>query len=127
MFRRSSDSPRVSVFPETVTRWAGSIWVSTAAAVWVVGTISLGVATNFPQWWQITVYSAGALISVLMLFLIQHTNNRHTNAILVKLDELIKATSGARNEVIGIEDQQLDEQDELSNELSDAAVLEKGG
>jgi low affinity Fe/Cu permease len=83
--------------------------------------------TNFPQWWQITVYSAGALISVLMLFLIQHTTNRHTNAILVKLDELIKATSGARNEVIGIEDQQLDEQDELSNELSDATVLEKGG
>jgi low affinity Fe/Cu permease len=113
---------RFSIFPEAVTRWAGSPWVSAAAALWVLVTISSGLLAGFPPWWQTTVYSSGALISVLMLFVIQHTTNRHTKAVLVKLDELVKATSGARNDVIGIEDRQVDEQDAVHEELSRSAT-----
>jgi low affinity Fe/Cu permease len=113
---------RFSIFPEAVTRWAGSPWVSAAAALWAVVTISSGLVTGFPPWWQTAVYSTGALISVLMLFLIQHTTNRHTNAVLVKLDELVKATAGARNDVIGIEERQVDEQNAVHDGLGSTAT-----
>jgi low affinity Fe/Cu permease len=106
-----------TALPETFTRWAGSLWISTLAMVVVAALTAVGVVTGFPQWWQTLVYSLGALVSVLMLFLIQHTTNRENNAVLVKLDELVTAVSDAREDVIDIEDRQLSEQEEVHDRL----------
>ncbi|CPW57946.1 Predicted small integral membrane protein [Mycobacteroides abscessus] len=58
-----------------------------------------------------------ALVSLLMLFIIQHTTNRDTNAVLLKLDELISAIPAAHEEAIDIEDREIYEQEEVHHRL----------
>jgi low affinity Fe/Cu permease len=52
-----------------------------------------------------------------MLFLLQHTTNRESKAILVKLDELIRATTGAREDVMGIEKHEVGDQEDIHEQL----------
>ena len=115
--QRRSPLSWTTALPESVTLFAGSVWTSLAATVLVATLIVIGVVTGFPAWWQALVYSTGALTSILMLFLIQHTTNRQTIAVLMKLDELVIATTGAREEVIDIEDRQLHEQEQIHERL----------
>jgi low affinity Fe/Cu permease len=108
---------RLAALPEAFARYAGSLWTSMLAAGLIVALLITGTITGFPQWWQTFVYTTGALVSLLMLFVIQHTTNRETKAILVKLDELIQSTAGAREEMMGLEEKQIDDQEEIQNQL----------
>ena len=58
---------------------------------------------NFNNTWQLMIDTASAVISIVMLFIIQNSQNRHTIAIQLKLDEIIRATKGAHNEMMDIE------------------------
>jgi low affinity Fe/Cu permease len=84
-----------------------------ASAVFVVGWLILGVCTDFPEWWQTILTEASAAITLSMVFVIQHTSNRQAHATALKLDELIRATQGAGDHVIGIENGALHEQEAL--------------
>ncbi|WP_100466866.1 low affinity iron permease family protein [Mycobacteroides abscessus] len=108
---------RLALVPGLITRWAGSIWLSLIAIAVVVILLVIGLSTAFPGWWQTLVYSTGALVSLLMLFIIQHTTNRDTNAVLLKLDELISAIPAAREEAIDIGDREIYEQEEVHRRL----------
>ncbi|WP_084524099.1 low affinity iron permease family protein [Nocardia inohanensis] len=107
----------LSALPDTATRIAGSRWAALVVTGMVAAAVVAGSVTGFPPWWQLTVYGSAALISVLMLFLLQHTANRSNNAVLAKLDELLRATTGAREEFIQLEDRQLHEQERLHDHL----------
>ncbi|PWV67764.1 low affinity iron permease [Nocardia neocaledoniensis] len=85
--------------------------------VLALGALATGVSTGFPVWWQTTVYTSAGLTSVVMLFLLQHTTNRANHAILIKLDELVRATTGARTEFLDLEDHQVHEQEALHDRL----------
>ncbi|MUL77250.1 low affinity iron permease family protein [Mycolicibacterium sp. CBMA 226] len=106
-----------TAIPDAVTRWAGATATAVAVLGVVVALIVVGILGRFPPWWQTTVYAGGALVSVVMLFVLQHTTNRQTNAILVKLDELIIATTGAHEEVIDVEELALADQERVHDRL----------
>jgi|tagenome__1003787_1003787.scaffolds.fasta_scaffold19113169_1 low affinity Fe/Cu permease len=108
---------RLALFPEFATRLVGSVWASTLIAGLLAVLVVGGVVTGFPHGWQAFVHTAGALLSVLLLFLLQHTTNRETKAILVKLDELIQSSDGARNHIMGLENEQLDNQEKVQDRL----------
>jgi len=67
--------------------------------VWVL----LGLPFHFNETWQLINSTLAAIISIIMLFIIQNSQNRHTIAIQLKLDEIIRATKGAHNEMMDIE------------------------
>ena len=62
-----------------------------------------GLLLHFNNTWQLIISTLAAIISILMLFIIQNSQNRHTIAIQLKLDEIIRATKGAHNEMMDIE------------------------
>jgi low affinity Fe/Cu permease len=63
----------------------------------------LGPALHFDTTWHLLISTIAAVISVIMLFVIQNSQSRHTIAIQLKLDEIIRATQGAHNEMMDIE------------------------
>ena len=62
-----------------------------------------GLLFHFNNTWQLIISTLAAIISIIMLFIIQNSQNRHTIAIQLKLDEIIRATKGAHNEMMDIE------------------------
>lgn len=61
------------------------------------------VFLHFDNTWQVVINTTAAVVSIVMLFIIQNSQNRHTIAIQLKLDEIIRATKGAHNEMMDIE------------------------
>lgn len=62
-----------------------------------------GLPLHFSVSWHLMISTFAAVISILMLFIIQNSQNRHTIALQLKLDEIIRATKGAHNEMMDIE------------------------
>lgn len=84
-----------------------------AAFMLVLGWAIAGPFFDFSQGWQIFINTATTVITFLMVFIIQYSQNKDTSAIHLKLDELIKSHKEARNEVAGVEEKSAKEIKEM--------------
>src|SRR3954454_24934921 len=75
-----------------------------AAAVLVAGWLVLGLRTGFPGWWQTTMYVVTGSVTFVMVFVIQHTQQRQTAATQRKLDELLRSSEPADSTLIAVEE-----------------------
>jgi low affinity Fe/Cu permease len=91
-----------------------------AILVVVVWAIT-GPLFGFSDTWQLVINTGTTVITFLMVFLIQNTQNRDTEAMHLKLDELIRATRGAHNRLMDLEEREEDELDELRQQYEDIA------
>ncbi len=80
--------------------------------VWAV----TGPIFSFSDTWQLVINTGTTIITFLMVFLIQNTQNRDTEAIQIKLDELIRSMKGTREEVMDLEEMDERELDEIRDE-----------
>ena len=75
-----------------------------AAAVLLAVWFILGVSVGFPDWWETLLYSFTSAVTLVMVFVIQHTQTRQTSAIQRKLDELIRTSDRADGDLISVEE-----------------------
>jgi low affinity Fe/Cu permease len=96
-------------FASYVTRWAGSPIAFALALALVVAWGALGHFFNYSENWQLVINTGTTIVTFLMVFMIQQSQNKDSIALHLKLNELLASTRQASNRMIGIED--LDEQD----------------
>ena len=81
----------------------GSAWAFCGAVFVILVWILSGPMFHFSDTWQLVINTATTIITFLMVFLIQNTQNRDAKAVHLKLDELIRALKGARNTLVDLE------------------------
>jgi len=113
------ESPFRAWFGRTATRVSeasGSAWTFAIALMVIIFWAVSGPFFGFSDTWQLVANTFTTLVTFLMVFLIQNTQNREAKATQLKLDELIRAISKARNRYIGAES---DPDDRLERELKE--------
>lgn len=95
---------RFRVFAHKTSELVGSAWSFILAALTLIIWACLGPVSGFSDTWQLVINTATTIVTFLMVFLIQNTQNRDAKAMHLKLDELIHAVEGARNKLINLED-----------------------
>ena len=116
-------------FAKGAARQTGRPLAFFAAAGSIVLWIALGPVYGFSDTWQLVINTATTIVTFLMVFLIQNTQNRDSEAIQVKLDELIRATPKANAALLDLEELDEDTLDRIRAEyeqLAERARLEQG-
>jgi low affinity Fe/Cu permease len=115
LFCRLRDS--FHIFARKSSRVLGSAWAFIVAlliiAVWAI----TGPMFHFSDTWQLIINTGTTIVTFLMVFLIQNTQNRDAKAVHLKLDELIRALQGARNHLVDLEKLSDDEMAKLEAEF----------
>jgi low affinity Fe/Cu permease len=91
-----------------------SILAVTVIIVWAI----TGPIFKFSDTWQLVINTGTTIVTFLMVFLIQNSQNRDAKAVQIKLDELIRAISSARDEIIDVEDSSEQELKDLQQDFS---------
>jgi low affinity Fe/Cu permease len=91
-------------FAHITSNVVGSAWAFIAAVFVLIIWAITGPLFQFSDTWQLVINTGTTIITFLMVFLIQNTQNRDAKSIHLKLDELIRATKEARNDLIDLEE-----------------------
>jgi low affinity Fe/Cu permease len=92
-----------------VTRWTGSSWGFGVALGVIVAWAVTGPLFRFSDSWQLVINTGTTIVTFLMVFLIQRSQNKDSQAIHLKLNEIVAALEGASNRLINVEDLTEDE------------------
>ena len=103
----------------------GSSWAFVFALLLIVIWGASGPSNGYSDTWQLIINTGTTILTFLMVFLIQNTQNRDAKAIHLKLDELIRAAKSARNQLLDLEDMSDTELEKLQKEFE--RLRGKGG
>jgi low affinity Fe/Cu permease len=95
---------RLEELSRTITGWAGSTTAFIVALAIVLVWAVLGPVFNYSNAWQLVINTGTTVVTFLMVFLIQRSQNKDALAIHLKLNELVAAVEGASNRLIDVED-----------------------
>ncbi len=101
--RRRARGTKLEQISEAVTRWTGTTIAFVVAASVIVVWAILGPLFHFSDTWQLVINTGTTIVTFLMVFLIQRSQNKESLAIHLKLNEIVAALAGASNRLIDAE------------------------
>lgn len=107
----------MSGLARTTTAWASSGLTSTLVFVVVVGWLIAGFPWGFSLEWHLWASTITGLITLVMVFVIQHSTRQESRAMLVKLDELLRVHEDARSEMMSVENADLSTLERMDQEM----------
>ncbi len=112
-------------FARRATNWTGSSPAFGLALAVIAGWVITGPLFHFSDTWQLVINTSTTIVTFLMVFLIQHSQNKDSLAIQLKLNELVAAVHGASNHLIAAEDLSDDELRVLREHYGTLAAMAK--
>ena len=100
-------------FANQIARLSGRPKTFLLAVAVIVAWLVTGPLFGFSDTWQLVINTGTTIVTFLMVFLIQNTQNRDAEALQIKMDELIRATKGAHNALMDLEEMEQDNLDEF--------------
>ena len=116
-------------FAHKTSEVVGNAWSFLIALIIIIAWAASGPIFHYSDSWQLVINTGTTIVTFLMVFLIQNTQNRDAKGIHLKLDELIKSTAGARNSVIDLDvlsDEQLERLEQEYKRLCEADNVRNG-
>jgi low affinity Fe/Cu permease len=98
---------------QIATRWTGSSWAFVLAALVILIWLVAGPLFRFSDTWQLVINTGTTIVTFLMVFLVQRSQNKDSLACQLKLNEIVAALEGASNRLVNIEDLSEEELDLL--------------
>ncbi|MDP2410659.1 MAG: low affinity iron permease family protein [Pseudolabrys sp.] len=114
---------RFTKFAQATAMWSGHPTAFIVAVAVVVTWVVTGPIFNYSDTWQLVINTGTTIVTFLMVFLIQNTQNRDMMAVQLKLSELVLAMKGAKNEFASIEDLDDEELEALHREFRSRAEM----
>jgi low affinity Fe/Cu permease len=114
-------------FAKRASIWVGSPWAFILAVFVVIIWTATGSLFDYSDTWQLVINTGTTIVTFLMVFLIQNSQNRDAKAIHLKLDELVHKMKGARNSLIDLEDCTDEELDRLQEQFEALRRKMRGG
>ena len=121
--RSSSLSSRLAHVATAVTRWTGSTQAFAAAVGIVALWLLTGPVFGYSDTWQLVINTGTTIVTFLMVFLIQRTQNKDSLAIQLKLNEIVAVLNGASNRLIDVEALSEEDLETLHNHFHELAAL----
>jgi low affinity Fe/Cu permease len=112
-------------FSLKVIHWTGSSWAFLVALALVVIWAATGPLFGFSDTWQLVINTSTTIATFLMVFLIQRAQNKESQAVELKLNEIVAAIEGASNRLIDVEDLSEHELDTLHRHYAKLAQMAK--
>jgi low affinity Fe/Cu permease len=121
MKKDSNTTPLFTRFSKWASRATGKPGTFIGAVLIILIWAITGPIFDFSNTWQLVINTGTTIITFLMVFLIQNTQNRDTEAMHIKLDELIRAVGTAQNTMMDLEELDEKELDEIRKEYEEMA------
>jgi len=110
-------------FANHTAHWTGSSYAFLIAFGVIVAWIVTGPIFGFSDTWQLVINTGTTIVTFLMVFLIQNTQNRDSKALQLKLDELIRATEGAHTVLLDLEELEEEELETIRCKYTEIARM----
>jgi low affinity Fe/Cu permease len=122
----SADRRRFAIVAKLLAHYAGSPWAMAVALVAVLAWMAVGARIGYSRAWELAMTAGLPMVTLLLLIVVQHTQNHDNLALQLKLDELIRAHEGAEDQMIRVEDASREHLEQVEGEFK-AHVDDDGG
>ena len=109
--------PRFAVFAKKMAHFAGSGWAVAATFVVLLVWVAVGFIVDFSRTWELIMTAGVPVLTLLLLVVVQHTQNHDNLAMQLKLDEIIRAHEGTEDEMMRVEDASYDHLEDVEREF----------
>ena len=100
----AEEHPRFAVVAKTLAQFTGSWWAVAVTLVLVLAWVAVGFMVDFSRAWELSMVAGLPVLTLLLLIMVQHTQNHDNLAMQLKLDEIIRAHESTEDEMMRVED-----------------------